>query len=224
MSRCSCQNPCTCFFEYDGDRPNTVYTLPFKYGRYSTTRTGSGTSADPYIIEFLDSEEFRVEAGQAHSSGDQIITSGTSTHLAANGINTIDYETPHEIFEGFELLLGLGPVIPTSHRFWYVTAEATFVNNGQAGGLRRIYVRWDPPGNYGNVGSYIVIAGNSSTGLPAGVEDITLSCSGMSPFANTVDLSDALANGLGGNYTIYVLQSSTANMTIRNVKITFVAI
>lgn len=228
MSRCTCNNPCTCFFEYDGDRTNTNYTLPYKYGRYSSQRSGSGTPADPYIIEFIDSEEFKVPAGQARNSQDQVIiqdpdgVGGGEKAL----INTIDYETPNEFFLFFETLSAgnVGIIAPSSHKFWFVTAEATFVNNQQSAGIRRIAIVYHPANvNFGDVGVEITVAGNTSSGLPGGSEDITLNCSGMAPFVNTTDPTDT-AEFPGGYFYIDILQSSTQTMTVRNIKFTAVAI
>lgn len=224
MSRCTCNNPCTCYFEYDGDRPSTPYPYPYQYGRYNTRRKGSGTVADPYVIEFLDSEEFQVEAAQIHSTGDQILTS-SGTSDPANAINVIDYETPYEFFVAFEATIALaqGNIIPAHHRFWYVSAEATFVNNQLTPGMRRLYISWHPSADfYGNIGGAITVAGNSSSALPAGTEDITLNCAGLSPFANTA--ANYLEIGDGGYFNVLIQQSSGAVMTVRNIKFTAVAV
>lgn len=225
MSRCVCNSPCSCYFEFDGDRPGTTYTLPFQNGRYNTRRKGNGTLVDPYVIEFLDSEEFQVEAAQAHSTGTQTVTSvgSGSDGSRAIHINQIDYETPSEIFIAFNSLEASATVhefAPITHRFWLVSAQATFVNNGLASGMRRLFIQYEgPAGNYG-VDSDTIVAGNTSSA--ALTEDITLSCSGLLPFMD--ELGDPLFNGPGGTVEIGLMQSSGANMTIKDVRITFVAL
>lgn len=229
FSKCSCNNPCTCYFEYDGDRPNTDYTLPYQYGRYSTRKTGSGTAANPFIIEFLDSQEFQVEAGQLRTSSDQVLASNTSASQLGN-LNTVDYETPTEIFMAYTLHAVDGIVFPSAHKFWYATAEATFVNNGSAVGTRRIHLQWHPPvGDPDNEfvpyygGMYnMILAGNTSSGLPAGSEDITLSCSGLIPFINYT--SNINFWGPAGSIAIFIQQDTGSSMLVRNAKITLVAI
>lgn len=230
MSRCTCNNPCTCYFEYDGDRPGTNYTLPYQYGRYSTRRKGSGTSADPYIIEFIDSESFKVEAGQARNNSNQTLASGSGAGEGSiSPITTIDYETPTEFFSFFEglALLAPGLMYPSARLFWFVTAEATFVNNQQSSGIRRLLIRWIPTavgGTYGNVSTFsgdgVTIASNSSSGLPAGTEDITLNCSGMVPFGNLI----SSAENPGGSFSVLIYQNTGSNMTVNSVKFTAVAL
>lgn len=229
FSKCTCNNPCTCFVEYDGDRPNTNYTLPYQYGRYSTRKKGSGTAANPFVIEFLDSEEFRVEAGQIRSGADLIISSNTAS-VTATGFNTIDYETPNEIFMAYTLHFTDGQFFPSAHKFWFATAEATFVNNSAISGTRKIFIQWHPPVGdpdnqsvpyYGPM-TQIVIAGNTSSALPAGTEDITLSCSGLFPFVNYTDNINYW--GPGGTVQIGLQQDSGASMIVRNMKFTLVAI
>lgn len=221
MSKCLCNNPCTCYFEYDGDRPNVLYTKPYQYGRYNTRKKGSGTSADPYIVEFLDSEEFQVEAGQARTTGDISLTSAT-TGITVVGYTTSDYETPNEIFMAFE---GHGPAdgqfYPSAHKFWFVSAHATFVSNGSASGTRRLAVVWNPPAdNYGPF-IQISIAGSTSTGL-SGAEDITLNCSGLAPFADFTE--HPTFYGPGGVFLVAIQQSSGSVMLVRDVRFTIVAI
>lgn len=230
-SRCSCNNPCTCYFEYDGDRPDSNYTLPYQYGRYSTRKKGSGTTADPYIIEFMDSEEFEVEAGQARYSGTKIVGSQISTSKGTQGpIDTLDYETPGQFFLFFVALQAFssGLIYPSNLKFWFVTAEATFVNNQQITGVRRIHINWvQPAPTYGNVSTFsgdgITVAANTSTGLPAGTEDITLSCSGMAPFPNFTGGQAATENP-AGIFSVWLFQSSTQNMNVSGIKFTAVAI
>lgn len=218
MARCVCNNPCTCYFEYDGDRPNTIYTVPYQYGRYSTRRTGSGTAVDPYVVEFLDSEEFLVEAGQVSITTD--ITLGSSTSWSdADGFNQLNYETPYEMFIGF-IIHGLSGVLYiNSHKFWLVSAQATFVNNGLTPGTRKIGVLWHPPApNYGP-GPQLIVAGNSITPV---LEDMTISCSGLAPFSNFVQGINE--DGPGGYFQVILQQSSGANMTVRGVTLSMVAI
>ena len=220
MSRCQCNNPCTCYFEYDGDRPGTVYTQPYQYGRYNTRKSGSGTVADPYVIEFLDSEEFQVEAGQASNSGSLVFPSVTNAN-AVTGFNVIDYSTPYEIFLAFAIHTPDGSLYPSVHKFWFVSAHATFVSNASANGTRQLLVQWRPPAD--NYGPYdeIVLTGVTSTGLP-GAEDITLNCSGLAPFASFTERKDFY--GPGGTFTVRIQQNSGSNMTVNNIKFTLAAI
>lgn len=224
MARCKCNNPCTCYFEFDGDRPNTLYSQPWQNGRYSTRKKGSGTSADPFVIEFLDSEEFQVEAGQAVSPLDQTIASSGSGSdgFFAKSLTQVDYETPNEIFIAFDVHK-VGPTshefFLSSHKFWFVSAEATFVYNGNATGMRRIFVYYEgPAGDFGVDGS-TVIAGSTTTAIG---EDTTLSCSGLAPYM-TVS-TNPYDNGPDGKYIIGIMQSSGANMIVRNIRFTAVAI
>lgn len=221
MARCVCNNPCTCYFEYDGDRPGTIYTQPFQYGRYSTRRKGSGTAADPYVIEFMDSEEFQVEATQINASASQVITSSNGVNTITGFGSNIVYTTPNEILIATQVHLTDGSLYPSAHRFWYCSAEATFVSNGGSNGTRFLMIQWRPPAdNYGAF-TEIVLAGTTSTGLP-GAEDITLNCSAMAPFASFTERKDFY--GPGGTFTVKVQQSSGSNMTVNNVKFTLVAI
>jgi hypothetical protein len=206
--------------------------LPEQYGRYSTRRSGSGTSINPYTIEFLDSEEFTVEAGQIHSSVDFVINSNT-TAFKASHFDTIDYETPTEIFMATTLHLadGDGALYLSYHKFWFVTAEATFISNGTVAGLKSIFVVWHPPsGSFENTGhivngygpmDFLVVTGNSSSGESL-TEDITLSCSGLMPFVNLQENINFFSPG--GVINVYVEQSSGSPMTVRNIKFTLVAI
>lgn len=218
MARCVCTNPCTCYFEYDGDRPNEDYTLPFQYGRYSTRKKGSGTTADPYIIEFLDSEEFLVEAGQAHVGPDILLTSSASG-FAATGFNTIDYETPNEIFIAFQIHISNGFLYPSVHKFWFASASADFIHNGLDVGSRRISIQWRPPATTYGTFNDIFIAGNATRAVG---EDATVSCSGLSPFAQFIERPFFF--GPGGSFRVGLQQNSGATMTVRNVKFTLVAI
>jgi len=226
ISRCTCSNPCTCYFEYDGDRPNTNYTRPYKYGRYSTRKTGSGTSADPYIIEFLDSEEFQVEAGQIRTLIDHSVPTG-SNYVVIPDFTQVDYETPIEMFLGVDIPthISSGFTYIATHKFWFVTAEATFISNASASGTRAVNIWWVPPasqyGPYGGSLGGFIVAGNSTSGLP-GAEDITLSCSGFVPFIDSTDTPFFF--GPAGSFQIEVQQSSGANMTVRGLKFTMVAI
>lgn len=226
ISRCTCSNPCTCYFEYDGDRPNTNYTRPYKYGRYSTRKKGSGTSADPYIIEFLDSEEFQVEAGQIRILIDHSVPSN-SNYATVPDLAQPDYETPNEIFLGVDIPShqAFGIIYISAHKFWFVSAEATFISNASANGTRAMNVWWIPPasqyGPFSGLSGGIIVAGTSSSGLPGG-EDITLSCSGFVPFIDSTDTPFFF--GPGGSFQIEVQQSSGANMTVRGVRFTIVAI
>lgn len=218
LARCVCNNPCTCYFEYDGDRPNTNYTQPYQYGRYSTRRTGSGTTNDPYVIEFLDSEEFQVEAGQIRPNQDLVLTSGLTT--AVIGYTQIDYETPHEIFLAVDIHVTDPYVFPSRHKFWLVSAQADFIYNGSTSGTKRLYIQWHPPAdNYGSLFE-IVVAGTSTTQGIA--EDITLSCSGLMTFVDVVE--KPFFYGQGGNIRVTVQQTSGSNATVRNVRLTLVAI
>lgn len=226
MSRCTCTNPCTCYFEYDGDRPNSNYTRPYKGGRYSTRKKGSGTTADPYVIEFLDSEEFQVEAGQIRFPIDASVTSGSNFFNVPN-VGQPDYETPIEMFLGVDIPnhISAGIIYIAAHKFWFASAEATFISNNSANGTRIINIWWVPPasqyGPYAGQLGGMIIAGNSSSGLP-GAEDITLSCSGFVPFIDSTDTPFFF--GPGGSFQIEVQQSSGSNMTVKGVRFTIVAI
>lgn len=226
MSKCSCNNACTCYFEYDGDRPNTDYTRPYKGGRYNTRKKGSGTSIDPYVIEFLDSEEFQVEAAQIRYVGDNALSS-LSNYIFVPNVGQSDYETPNEIFLGNEIPAhtAAGTLYVSVHKFWFVTAEATFVSNNSANGTRAIIIWWIPPasqyGPYSGQTGGIIVAGTSSTGVP-GAEDITLTCSGMAPFIDSTDTPFFF--GPGGAFIIEVQQSSGSTMIVRNAKFSLVAI
>ncbi len=216
MARCRCNNPCTCYFEYDGDRPNEGYIA--EHGRYSTRKQGSGTEADPYIIEFLDSEEFLVEAAQTQTTLDNNIPSAT-TAFNVVGFDQIGYETPNEIFMGFVIHGGNGILYPSAHKFWLVSAQATFIYNGVVTGNRRIHVQWQPPANnYGPYGS-IFLSGTSATGV---AEDMTLSCSGLCPVANITERVNHY--GPGGSFILGIQQSSGATMSVRDIKFNIVAI
>ena len=224
MARCKCNNPCTCYFEYDGDRPNTIYTQPYQGGRYNTRKKGSGTMADPYVIEFLDSEEFRVEAGQAHSTTDQIIVSNASGNDGpwALKLNQIDYETPNEIFLSFDVNKQSATAhsfFLSAHKFWFVSAEASFIYSGAGTGVRRLIVYYNgPSGDFGPSGS-TVVAGTSSRGVD---EDMTLSCSGLAPFMNTT--TNTFDEGPDGKFIVGLMQGSGANMAIRNIRFSVIAI
>ncbi len=218
MARCECTNPCTCYFEYDGDRPNENYTMPYEYGRYSTRKQGSGTAADPYIIDFLDSEEFMVEAGQIQTVQDNTLPSLTTANQVA-GFTQIAYETPNEMFMGVAIHGMNGMLYPSAHKFWLISAQATFIYNGSANGTRRIHIQWQPPANnYGPYGS-VILAGTSTTGA---AEDMTVSCSGLAPFINFTERVDHY--GPGGNFIVGIQQSSGSNMFVRNIKFSLVAI
>lgn len=221
-----CSNPCTCFFEHDGDRPNTNYTKPWQDGRYNTRIKGSGTAASPYVIEFLDSEEFQVEAAQAHSTGDMTLTnngSGSDGSYAIH-INQIDYETPNEIFLAFSIQEAGSfshQFYLSANRFWHVSAQATFVSNGLNSGMRRIFIYFNgPTGDYGLDGS-TAIAGATSSSISTS-EDITLSCSGYAPFMDAEDEPEF--NGPYGRMVIGLMQSSGSSMTIRDIRFTVVAL
>lgn len=221
--RCKCSNPCSCYFEYDGDRPNSSNPMFNQYGRYSTRKKGSGTSADPYIIEFLDSEEFYVEAGQVHSIEGQLVSSTVDDAYKAYGISQIDYETPTEVFLGFERNIDIQQFFPPAHKFWFVSVQATFVANAvNSSGSRRLQIHWNhPPANtYGSF-TKTLLAGTGSSGLP-GTEDITLSCSALAPFASITN--NPAINGPGGSFSIGIQQSSGALMEVRNIRFTMVAI
>jgi hypothetical protein len=221
ISRCQCSNPCTCYFEFDGDRPNTNYTLPFQYGRYSTRKSGSGTAADPFVIEFLDSEEFLVEAGQIRPS---LAVSMPTTTLFSQVVqfDTVDYDTPAEVFLAVDIQLASGDIYLAAHKFWFVSAEATFANNGLEAGTRQILVTWHPPSfSYGQFQA-ISIAGNSTSSLPAGAEETTVSCSGLAPMANFAQ--DFNFFGPEGFFRVYVQQNSGAAMNVRNVRFTVIAV
>lgn len=224
MSRCTCNNPCTCYFEYDGDRPNTPYTLPFQQGRYSTRKSGAGTPANPYVIEFLDSEEFQVEAGQIARSADLTgVPSGTNFN-SVPGFDTIVYETPTEIFMAHLIHIGDGEMYPSAHKFWFVSAEATFVNNGSGSGTRTLLVFWHPPMELWLLPtlSSMVIAGNVSSSLPGGTEDMTINCNGLIPMMNTTEEINFF--GPGGSLGVYLQQNSGATGTVRNIKLSLVAV
>lgn len=220
MSRCTCNNPCTCYFEFDGDRPSTIYTQPYVYGRYNTIKKGSGTAANPYIIEFLDSEEYQVEAGQIRTITPQVFTSSTSSNTALN-LSQIDYETPGEIFLAFVIHAADGIMYVPTHRFWFVSAQATFISNGSSTGVRRLHIQWRPPADNYGVFTEMVIAGTTSSGLP-GAEDITLNCSGLAPFADFSERKDFY--GPGGSFILGILQDSGSSMTIKDVIFTIVAL
>lgn len=226
MSRCTCSNPCTCYFEYDGDRPNANYTRPYKGGRYSTRKKGSGTSANPYVIEFLDSEEFQVEAGQIRVLIDHTFPSN-SNYTIVPDLAPPDYETPNEIFLGTDIPThaALGLMYVSTHKFWHISFEATFISNNSANGTRGLAVWWIPPasqyGPFTGITGGIIVAGTSSTGVPGG-EDITLSCSGFVPFVDSTDTP--YFYGPGGSFQVEVHQSSGATMTVRGVRFSIVAI
>lgn len=224
MARCKCNNPCTCYIEYDGDRPNTKYTSPYQYGRYNTRRSGTGSAFDPYVVEFLDSIEFQVEAGQVSTIADQVIeTSNTQATLDPASM-VVSYETPYEIFLALDATdAGDQILAPSYMRFWMASAQATFVYNGSTAGSRGIWLAWRPPANqtgvpviYPGDGSPLV-AGTSSAGSLS--EDMTLSCSGFSPFL------DRTLNPFvqGGVFVIRLQQSTPGNLTVRNVRFSLVA-
>ncbi len=216
--KCGCTNPCTCYFEYDGDRPNETYVLPFEHGRYSTRRTGTGTAADPYIIDFIDSEEFLVEAAETRTTLDNGLPSLTTANSVV-GFDQLIYETPDEMFLGFVIHGGNGNLYVSKHKFWLVSAQATFIYNGTANGSRRIHIQWQPPAdNYGPYGS-VILAGTSTTGV---AEDLTLNCSGLAPFSNFTERINHY--GPGGTFYLGIQQSSGSTMSVRDIRFSLVAI
>jgi hypothetical protein len=226
MSKCTCTNPCTCYFEYDGDRPNSNYTRPYKGGRYNTRKKGSGTAIDPYVIEFLDSEEFQVEAGQIRFPIDYSVTSGSNYNNVPN-VGLPDYETPIEMFLGVDIPAHAtaGIMYVSAHKFWFVSAEATFISNASANGTRAVNIWWIPPasqyGPYAGILGGMIVAGTSSSGVP-GAEDITLTCSGFVPFIDSTDTP--FFYGPGGSFQIEVQQSSGSAMVVRGVRFNIIAI
>lgn len=225
MPTCKCTNPCSCYLEQDGVSPSTLTAnIVCGEGRYNTIKTGSGTDFDPYVIEFLDSEFFEPDAGKVIKNAPISVFSGASS-VYATGFEIIEYQTPNEqfiTFIGQQSNSTQHKLYVPSNRFWFVHASADFIFNGSTNGVRRISIRFNPPGGlFSGPKSNHVVVGDSTTGVG---EDMSLSCSGVVPQVPVVDFLDPVVTGPGGSFVVSLYQNSGSNMNVQNIKFSMVAL
>lgn len=210
MARCGCDNACSCYFAQDDI---LLYSPPFPttQGRYNSTVSGSGTTADPYVVEFLDSEEFRPRTGEIIRIGNINTLDATATVMVFNPWTQVVYSSPDPyFFVGFPNAISGNYVAVPENRFWFFSAQCEFVHNGNSAGIRKLMVGY----NNGQFGVEKIVASKTTTGLS---EDIWMNASGYLPVTQP-------GVNLNGTFELIFFQNSGANMTIRNVSFSIVGL
>lgn len=204
MVRCTCNNPCTCFFADDGDSP--AFPGDGSRGRYNSVVSGIGSSSNPYKIEFIDSGEYKVPTQQVSFAGPRV--AGNNSDQVVD-FDTIDYSSPNKILIGFPDSFD-DQLFPQYNRFWFVSTNITF-SAESADGIRRVTIEYIPA----TTTSYVVAA-KTSTGLS---EPVTLSACGFA--VQEPGVNPNFANGF---FEVHFMQNSGVILTVSNISFSIIAL
>lgn len=177
MARCgTCGNAlCACRIYQDGavllsDQAGfpVAANTSSRSGRRTTVVAGNGTAGNPYEISFIDSLEFRPQAGEfARATGQ--VAGGSSTEVE---FEFIVYQTPSDrppflFATGFEADMNL-----TNLEFLFVGAEARF--SGGALGQNKMMISFSD-----GVGGGVRFIGGHTTQFRSGMTTSVLTGSGF---------------------------------------------
>lgn len=212
MTRCDCQNPCSCWVAPDGDSPTVTGT---GNGRFNTDVNGVGTTSDPYLIGFIDSEFYLPPAGEVFSTTTKVAANNAT--LDSVNFDTIVFDTPTFFFVGFPFF-NISLYVP-ENRFWFVHASCLFKDNGFNTGFRKLGIVFSPPYDQA-AGATFLVAGKTvfmGTAPPTGNSDVYASCSGFVP-------QEIAGNNSNGFFYVVVYQNSGSPMNIQEARFSIVAV
>lgn len=171
---CGCINPCNCLVEEDG-----LYAVRPQDGRRNTVVSGTGTPANPIVIEFQHSEFYRPPAGEVRVFDKTIpsaVTPGNAVGPSEGDTLVTIYQTPTTVFSVVALPF-TEAITSTKGHFHVVGASARFAANA-GGSQRRIGIIGLPP-DPAVISDDLLLA--AQEGLGNAGRDTVLTCTGFSP-------------------------------------------
>lgn len=196
MAEVGCPNNCSCHLEEDGFFANEP-----QFGRRNTLASGIGTLADPWVISFIDSEEYRPVAAE-FSYPDRTLDG--AARVGENRV--VVYEsTPGTLFVGYPTPTSADLLV--SGNYFIVGASAEFQANAQAGTKKALAIA---TGNK-------IIAGAVTGGLTT--EDMILTVSGYNPglFAGET-LAVYGYNDRSQVFSVLIRETTSGSLNIKKLK------
>lgn len=213
-----CTGPCNCYVTEDG-----FFSGNPEEGRNTTQLSGSGTTEDPYVVHFLDQEEFRprtaeftfsnftMAASSGADSGDiKVIGSLSPGH-------TVQYVSPINFIIGDPSTGGStgydgNPRYLQGH-YWIIGATITYAQAADTASDYRYLLVAAAQGSVGSINLPVVAAQTTSGG---GSDPLTLSCEGFFPGVWTP------VSGLASiiqQFEVYGFQDSGGPLAVSELKV-----